>query len=458
MGHLIPFTQKRTERGKRPSLLLKTLRRLTGGALLLFLFFYSGWILFSFFSPPLHPWHKAPVITEPVAEESASLEDYLQNQRDYVALIRESVYGEDGDPLHSTFASEENITRNSPFFREPRGEVKGSVLLLHGLTDSPYTMRALGSFFVSRGYRVLALRLKGHGTVPGALLHVRFEEWKDQVARGVRLLESQEKGEKGPLYLAGFSTGAALSLSYTLDALEEGDLTRPEALFLFSPAFAVSPAAAVTGLHTPVSRFPLFRKFAWLDILDEEDPCKYASFPKNAAWQIYRLSKENEKRVARYTEAKAFPVPVYTFQSAADATVSAQTVIRFYEKYSFPGALTLFDTHPAHRGQFKNVLNVRTISREWTAKAPLVIITGEYGLPEKENVSVETFPWAEHLYSLSHVALLFSPEDALYSRYREEKDLIWGEKRLFTGEEEMERLRVNPFFESLTEIAGRALP
>ena len=121
MGHLIPFTQKRTERGKRPSLLLKTLRRLTGGALLLFLFFYSGWILFSFFSPPLHPWHKAPVITEPGAEEDPSLEDYLQNQRAYVALIRESVYGEDGDPLHSVFASEENITRNSPYYREPRG-------------------------------------------------------------------------------------------------------------------------------------------------------------------------------------------------------------------------------------------------------------------------------------------------------------------------------------------------
>lgn len=458
MGHLIPSLKNKKERGIKPSLLLRITRRFLGGTLLLFLLFYTVWLLFSFLSPPLMPWHKAPVLRKVAPAEGLSLEEYLQTEGEYVRLTRESIYGREEDPVLKSFASEENIIRNSPFYREPRGEVKGSVLLLHGLTDSPYTMSALGDFFARRGYRVLALRLEGHGTVPGALLHVRFEEWKQQVLQGVRLLESQERGRKGPIYLAGFSTGAALSLSYTLDALEEGDLTRPEALFLFSPAFAVSPAAAVTGLHTPVSRFPLFRKFAWLDILDEEDPCKYASFPKNAAWQIYRLSKENEKRVARYTEAKEFPVPVYTFQSAADATVSAQAVTRFYEKYSFPGALTLFDTHPAHRGQFKNALNVRTISREWTAKAPLVIITGEYGLPEKENVSVETLPWTEHLYSLSHVALLLSPDDALYSRYREAKDLIWGEKRLFTGEEEMERLRVNPFFESLTEIAGRSLP
>jgi alpha-beta hydrolase superfamily lysophospholipase len=458
MGHLIPVFRKKKERGRRPSLLFKTIRRFLGGALLLFALFYSAWIFFSFFSPPLHPWHKAPVVAEPKSEKDISLDGYLRSQKDYVTLIRETVYGEEGDPLRRSFASEENILRNSPFYREPRGEVKGSVLLLHGLTDSPYTMRALGDFFFSRGYRVLALRLEGHGTVPGDLLHVRFEEWKKQVIQGVRLLESQDKGKKGPLYLAGFSTGAALSLSYTLDALEEGGVTRPEALFLFSPAFAVSPAAAVTGLHTPVSRFPLFQKFAWLDILEEEDPCKYASFPKNAAWQIYRLSRENEKRVARYTRDKEFPVPVYTFQSAADATVSAQAVIRFYEKYGFPGDLTLFDTHPAHRGQFKNALNIRPLSRKWTAKARLLIITGEYGLPAAEKVSVETLPWAEHLYSLSHVALLYSPDDALYSRYREEKDLIWGEKRLFTGEEEMERLRVNPFFEAMTEILGHYLP
>ncbi len=458
MGHLIPFLKDRRERRGNPPLLLKIIRRLFGGALLLFALFYSGWVFFSFFAPPLYPWHKTPVVKEPEAEKTLSLDDYLQNQREYVTLIRESIYASEEDPVIRSFASEENIIRNSPYYREPRGEVKGAVLLLHGLTDSPYTMRALGDFFVRRGYRVLALRLKGHGTVPGALLHVRFEEWKDQVVQGVRLLESQEKEKKGPLYLAGFSTGAALSLSYTLDALEEGDLTRPEALFLFSPAFAVSPAAAVTGLHTPVSRFPLLRKFAWLDILDEEDPCKYTSFPKNAAWQIYRLSRENEKRLARYTKVNEFPVPVYTFQSAADATVAAQAVIRFYQKYSFSGALTLFDAHPAHRGQFKDVLNIRALSREWAAKAPLVIITGEYGLAEKENVSVETLPWADNLYSLSHVALLLSPDDALYNRYREDKTLIWGEKRLFSGKEEMERLRVNPFFEPMTEIVSRTLP
>ncbi|HPE20004.1 MAG TPA: alpha/beta fold hydrolase [Candidatus Mcinerneyibacteriales bacterium] len=458
MGHLIPSLKNKKERGIKPPLLLRITRSFLGGTLLLFLLFYTVWLLFSFLSPPLMPWHEAPVIRQVAPAEGLSLEEYLQTEREYVRLTRESIYGSQEDPVLRSFASEENIIRNSPFYREPREEVKGSVLLLHGLTDSPYTMSALGDFFARRGYRVLALRLEGHGTVPGALLHVRFDEWKQQVLQGVMLLESQERGRKSPLYLAGFSTGAALSLSYTLDVLEGADLTKPEALFLFSPAFAVSPAAALTGLHAPVSHFPLFRKFAWLDILAEEDPCKYSSFPKNAAWQIYRLSRENEKRVARYTKNNDFTIPVYTFQSAADATVSAQAVIRFYEKYRFPGALTLFDIHPAHRGQFKKALNIRDLSREWKANAPLTVVTGEYGLPAEGNVSVETRPWAENLFSLSHVALLFSPDNALYSRYGEDNSITWGEKRLFTGEEEMERLRVNPFFEEMTEIVSRYLP
>ena len=458
MGYLIPFFRNRKEQGKYASLLLKIALHLTRGILSLFVLFYLGWLLLSFFSPPLRPWHKAPVIKEPEAGKEISLESYLQSEREYVALLRESVYGNEKDAALKSFGSRENILRNSPFYREPKGEVKGRVLLLHGLTDSPYSMTALGDYFVRRGYAVLALRLKGHGTVPGALLHVRFEDWKKQVSRGVRLLGSQKKGKQGPLYLAGFSTGAALSLSYTIDALEQEGLEKPEALFLFSPAFAVSPAAAVTGLHAPVSHLPLFGKFAWLDILQEKDPCKYTSFPKNAAWQIFRLSRENKKRVERYTRKREFPVPVYSFQSAADATVSAQAVVSFYEEYHFKGALTIFDTHPACRGCFKKTLNVKDLSRKWESQARLFIVTGEYGLPEKEGVSVETLPWAENLYSLSHVALLFPVDDPVYNAYREKEGIIWGEKRLFTGDEEMERLRVNPFFVPMSRILGRFLP
>lgn len=45
----------------------------------------------------------------------------------------------------------------------------GGVLLLHGMSDSPYSLRALSETFNRRGYQVLGLCLPGHGTAPSGL-------------------------------------------------------------------------------------------------------------------------------------------------------------------------------------------------------------------------------------------------------------------------------------------------
>ena len=50
----------------------------------------------------------------------------------------------------------------------PDGEAIGGALLVHGLTDGPYSMRTIGEGLRAGGYHVLALRLPGHGTVPRA--------------------------------------------------------------------------------------------------------------------------------------------------------------------------------------------------------------------------------------------------------------------------------------------------
>ena len=51
-------------------------------------------------------------------------------------------------------------------------------------------------------------------------------------------------GPDVPLYFVGFSTGAALSVEYSLARLEGEDLPRPDGLLLLSPAIGVDPLAA----------------------------------------------------------------------------------------------------------------------------------------------------------------------------------------------------------------------
>ena len=105
---------------------------------------------------------------------------------------------------------------------------------MHGLTDSPYSMRGIAEVFQSRGYYVVALRLPGHGTLPSGLRDVRWEDWYAAVA--VAAKHAAERGGSGkPFYIGGHSTGAALATLYTVGALDYPELPQPQGVYLVSP-------------------------------------------------------------------------------------------------------------------------------------------------------------------------------------------------------------------------------
>ena len=202
-------------------------------------------------------------------------------------------------------AGPESGARGKPYRR--------GVLLVHGLSDSPYSMRALGEFFARNGFRAMAILLPGHGTQPGDLLHMRWQEWAKAVAYGAGQL-AQEVDE---LYLAGYSTGAALSLRHAqLDKRVRG-------LFLFSPALEISPRARWANLHRLYSW--LLPKFAWFTLMPDEDCYKYESFCRNSAAQMHALTRA----LSRSREAGGCAIPVFAAASADDATVHPEAVWRF---------------------------------------------------------------------------------------------------------------------------------
>ncbi len=73
-------------------------------------------------------------------------------------------------------------------------------------------MRHLAEFFLENGFRVMAVLLPGHGTQPGDLLEVTWQEWAKTVAYGAYKLAE----EVDEVYLAGYSTGATLSVYQSL--------------------------------------------------------------------------------------------------------------------------------------------------------------------------------------------------------------------------------------------------
>ena len=161
--------------------------------------------------PDLQPWHEQIPDGEFRARDLQSgftlddylaIEDRLFSELDTFMLnpddlggrseVIRYVRGGPGDP--DTF--ERNWNRTFEMVPE---EIRGGVLLVHGLSDSPYSMRSFAETARDQGYYVLAMRLPGHGTVPAGLMRATWPDWAAAIEVGARhvcdsLVQAQEVG------------------------------------------------------------------------------------------------------------------------------------------------------------------------------------------------------------------------------------------------------------------------
>ena len=133
---------------------------------------------------------------------------------DYIHLTKKTI-AEHRVDLHQY--RELIIEANSPFELRPTNPIvstqtptkmKYGALLIHGLLDSPFIMKDAGLHLQSQGLLVRSILLPGHGTVPGSLLNVKYEDWLQAVRYGIASLAKDVEH----IFLVGFSTGASLSI------------------------------------------------------------------------------------------------------------------------------------------------------------------------------------------------------------------------------------------------------
>ena len=211
---------------------------------------------------------------------------------------------------------------------EPKGPPLGVVVLLHGLTDSPYSLRHIANLYRDRGFVAIAIRMPGHGTVPAGLTDVGWEDWSEATRLAVREARRRVPAPL-PLHIVGYSNGGALAMKYALDALDDESLARPDRLVLITPMIGVTELSRFAGVLGWPAIFPAFEKAAWLGITPEFNPFKYNSFPVNGARQSSLLTRDLQAHIAREESSGhlARLPPILTFQSLIDATVSTRAIV-----------------------------------------------------------------------------------------------------------------------------------
>ncbi len=436
---------------------------------------------------PLAPWHTEALTEEFTADmagdEILTLKDYLDLEDRLFRQLDEQIV--DTTPTGPEYAlvrfsrgSAADPGRwprnwNRTFVLEADAPI-GGVLLLHGMSDSPYSLRALGGALNRAGYLVLGLRLPGHGTAPSGLTSAT---WQDMAA-AVRVAMSHLADTLGdrPLYIIGYSTGGPLALDFSLEAVQQGHQAVPASLVLVSPAIHVHAASVLAQFKDALSVLPGLGDLAYLAVMGEFDPFNYNSFATNAGAQVSAITRDVGRRLRGLSPEAAgkFP-PILALKSAVDSTVTTEAIVD-----------DLLMRLPAGR----NELVLFDINRNAAIKSSLLVadpapltdrLLTDASLPfavtfvtnaSKQSASVDArykpslspqvsdvrplgLVWPSGVVSLSHVALAFPPDDPLYGRGPPESDdrvflgdmALRGERGLVSIPADwLLRQRYNPFY------------
>lgn len=297
--------------------------------------------------------------------------EYIQKTRQMIEKARVDINETNRDVILNANAPFELKPDKNKYPRNRSGRYEKGILFIHGLSDSPYLMQAIARHFHKKGFLVRAMLLPGHGTVPGDLLQVTYQEWIRATEYGVH----QMKPHVENLYMGGFSAGGALCV---LQALNDAEI---KALILFAPAVGIKSPWA------PMADFlKIFRD--WLGHEgDDKDYAKYESFAVNAGVQLYHLTQEIDANLAA---GKRLAMPVFVVFSADDISADSEKMVNVFKTHvtSAKSVLMLY-----RKGDIKDDKN---------ADGRIVYKNSHF--PE------------ERIVNFSHASILMPPDDPHYGK------------------------------------------
>lgn len=164
---------------------------------------------------------------------------------------------------------------------------ENAMVLVHGLTDSPFYMTAIAEYLHKfLGYNVYMPLLHYHGLkYPEGMAGVSLTQWKNNVRFAVS--HAAESAER--VSIGGFSTGGALAFYFgCTDPAISGDI------YLFSAALGLygGGSGVLSGIIEFLLRSPVVGLLDSRKLLAGSHPYRYDRVPLNSAGVLARLIQE----------------------------------------------------------------------------------------------------------------------------------------------------------------------
>jgi carboxylesterase len=194
---------------------------------------------------------------------------------------------------------------------EPYSAAGGAhgVLVLHGLSGTPQSLRTLAEAFAAAGLTVELPLLPGHGTSPEDMAETTWTGWLDAAGSALRDLQ----GRCAKVVVAGLSMGGALALQLATVA---PDLA---GLILVNPGVGHVPAEQLARLTAALDAGVAFVPGLGGDIA--EPGTTELAYDRLSIAAALSLAEPVERLRASLGEVRA---PVLLFTSAVDHVVPAE--------------------------------------------------------------------------------------------------------------------------------------
>jgi alpha-beta hydrolase superfamily lysophospholipase len=227
----------------------------------------------------------------------------------------------------------------------PGCEVKGILVLIHGLGGHSGVYKTIVEYLLSKGYAIYGLDLRGHGLSQGQRGYINtWAEFRDDLQTFLNLIQKQQPGY--PIFLLGHSMGGVVALDYTLHYVQDKSA--------LSGVIAFAPSIGKVGV--PLSRvilgkllsqvYPRFSLNIGLDFnagsRDQKILDSYIHDKLRHTLATARLSTEFFATVDWiHANAEKWQLPLLILHGSADRIALPAGSEIFYQKVIYPDKLRI---------------------------------------------------------------------------------------------------------------------